>query len=102
MCNSAHDILICKVTQHACTIHLGLERKFKEICQNLRKFGSSKKEFQFQAVEALTTTSNILIVDHNSVEGGLKVTNCMVVHVSAEYWCNNGTEEHVHVDWKVT
>ena len=35
--------------------HLGLEREFKEISQNLRKFGSYivKKEFQFQAVEAL-------------------------------------------------
>ena len=32
---------------------LGWERKFKEIGQNLRKFGSSKKEFWFQAVEAL-------------------------------------------------
>ena len=55
MCNSAHDILICMLsdTTHACALHLDLEHEFKEIGQNLRKFGSSKKEFQFQAVEAL-------------------------------------------------
>ena len=28
--------------------HLGLEREFKEIGHNLRKFGSSKKEFNFK------------------------------------------------------
>ena len=32
---------------------LGWEREFKEFGQNLRKFGSSKQEFRFQAVEAL-------------------------------------------------
>ena len=50
MCNSAHnmiDFLICIVLvtryMHACAIliiHLGLEREFKEISQNLRKYGS--------------------------------------------------------------
>ena len=36
-----------------------------------------------------TTPSNILIVDHNSVKVGLKVSVCIVL--SAEYWCPNGT-----------
>ena len=40
---------------------LGLERYFKEISQNLRKFGSSKKEFQFQAVEVLPLTQHPLV-----------------------------------------
>ena len=56
MCNSARDILICMLsdTIHAYAIQFwGLQRKFKEIGQNLRKFGSSKMEFQFQAVETL-------------------------------------------------
>ena len=39
MCNSARHIW---------------EREFKEFGQNLRKFGSSKKEFWFQAVEILS------------------------------------------------
>ena len=39
---------------------LGGEREFKEICQNLRKFGSSKKEFRFQAVEALLPTDFVV------------------------------------------
>ena len=45
MCNIAHDILICMLsdTTHACAIHLGLEREFKEICQNLGKFGELEK-----------------------------------------------------------
>ena len=60
MCNSARDILLCMLsgTIHACAItkqnKLGWEREFKEFGQNLRKFGSSKKEFRFQAEEALT------------------------------------------------
>ena len=50
MCNSARDILICMFsdTIHACAIKCwGLEREFKEIGQNLRKFGNSKRNFDF-------------------------------------------------------
>ena len=39
-------------------IHLGLEREFKEISQNLRKFGSSKRNFNLHGVEALVERVN--------------------------------------------
>ena len=39
--------------------HLGLEREFKEICQNLRKLGSSKKEFQLQAVASCAEKASV-------------------------------------------
>ena len=59
MCNSAPDILFRMLNDNTflcCTNHdkLGWEREYKEFGQNLRKFGSSKKEFRFQAVEALS------------------------------------------------
>ena len=44
-----HNTCLCYTNQDK----LGCEREFKEIGQNLRKFASSKKEFRFQAVEAL-------------------------------------------------
>ena len=36
-----------------------------------------------------TTSSNILIADHNSVKRRLKVIDCIVLN--AEYWCPYGT-----------
>ena len=56
---SACDILLCMFsdTIHACAILIKTNwvenENFKVIGQNLRKFGSSKEEFRFQAVEAL-------------------------------------------------
>ena len=44
-----HYTCLCYTKQNK----LGWEREFKEFGQNLRKFGSLKKEFRFQAVEAL-------------------------------------------------
>ena len=49
-----HNTCLCYTKQNK----LGWEREFKEFGQNLRKFGSSKKEFRFQAVEALYQTYN--------------------------------------------
>ena len=43
---------------HDACAHLGLEHEFEKIGQNLRKFGSSKKEFQFQAVAVDERTWN--------------------------------------------
>ena len=41
------------------------------------------------------TSTNMLIVDHNFVEKGLKVIDCIIL--SAEYWCpNNGTHLKSH------
>ena len=37
------------------------------------------------------TSSNISIVDQNSVKGGLKSIDC--IDLSAEYWCPNGTQK---------
>ena len=61
MCYSARDILLCMLSLEAQYMDLcytkqyklGWEREFKEFGQNLRKFESSEKEFQFQAMEAL-------------------------------------------------
>ena len=40
-------------------------------------------------VAGLLHPANILIADHISVKGGLKVIDCIVL--SAEYWCPDGT-----------
>ena len=47
---------LCYIKQNK----LGWERGFKEFGQNLRNFGCSKKEFRFQAVEALKFSIKII------------------------------------------